>query len=382
MNTLEKLLSNRWFVKAQDKEGYYQVKDDVGEYRTFLTEKLGYHVIVNPYVVKLEKIPAIPENWMGILEFQEPMEYVFLCLTLMFLEDKEVDGQFILSQLTEFMQGTWKPGEIDWTVYQNRRYLVKVLKYCVKCGILQVYDGSEDKFKNDSEADVLYLNTGVSRYFMRNFTTDIMGFASPEDFIGDGWVGLDEDRGIIRRQRVYRRLLMSLGMERTPETEEDFLYVRNYGKNTIEKDFARYFDCELQVFQNHAFLVLGEEASLGKSFPDATTLSDIALLCASLLRGLTKQGQLETGLRDAAHLSESQFLDILETCKKQYQEGFAKKYREMTTKDFCHTVMEYLERMELIEKRDGQINIRGALCRMAGKYPEDFPAAAGDVDGK
>ena len=115
MNTLEKLLSNRWFVKAQDKEGYYQVKDDVGEYRTFLTEKLGYHAIVNPYVVKLEKIPAIPENWMGILEFQEPMEYVFLCLTLMFLEDKEVDGQFILSQLTEFMQGTWKQGEIDWT---------------------------------------------------------------------------------------------------------------------------------------------------------------------------------------------------------------------------------------------------------------------------
>ena len=48
MNTLEKLLSNRWFVKAQDKEGYYQVKDDVGEYRTFLTEKLGYHAIVNP----------------------------------------------------------------------------------------------------------------------------------------------------------------------------------------------------------------------------------------------------------------------------------------------------------------------------------------------
>ncbi len=40
------------------------------------------------------------------------------------------------------------------------------------------------------------------------------------------------------------------------------------------------------------------------------------------------------------------------------------------------------ERMELIEKRDGQINIRGALCRMAGRYPEDFPAAAGDEDGK
>ena len=37
MNTLEKLLSNRWFVKAQYKEGYYQVKDDVVDSRNFLT---------------------------------------------------------------------------------------------------------------------------------------------------------------------------------------------------------------------------------------------------------------------------------------------------------------------------------------------------------
>lgn len=64
---------------------------------------------------------------------------------------------------------------------------MKVLKYCVKCGILQVYDGSEDSFKNDSEVDVLYLNTGVSRYFMRNFTRDATGFASPQDFFG--WTG-------------------------------------------------------------------------------------------------------------------------------------------------------------------------------------------------
>ncbi len=382
MNTLEKLLSNRWFVKAQDKEGYYQVKDEVGKYQNFLSEKLGYHVIVNPYVVKLEKLPAVPENWMGISEFQEPMEYVFFCLTLMFLEDKEVNGQFILSQLTEFMQGTWKQGEIDWTVYQNRRYLVKVLKYCVRCGILQVYDGNEDKFKNDSQADVLYLNTGVSRYFMRNFTTDIMGFASPEEFIGDGWVGLDEDRGIIRRQRVYRRLLLSMGMERTQETEEDFLYVRNYGKNTIEKDFSKYFDCELQVFRNHAFLVLGEEANLGKCFPDATTLSDIALLCSSILRDMVRQGALEADLQDALSLSESQFLDILEVCKKSFQEGFAKKYREMTAKEFCRAVMEYLVRMELVEAKDGRINIRGAFCRMAGRYPKDFQAGIGGNNEK
>lgn len=372
MNALEKLLSKRWFVKAVNKDEYYQMKDEIGKYKNFLSDKLGYHTIVNPYVIKLEKIPAVPENWMGIAEFGEPTEYVFFCLTLMFLEDKEVDGQFILSQLTEFIQSIWKQGEIDWTLYQNRRYLVKVLKYCVQCGILQVYDGSEDSFKSDSQADVLYLNTGVSRYFMRNFTKDIMSFTSPSEFIGEEWFGLDEDRGIIRRQRVYRRLLMSPGMERTDENEEDFAYIRTYGKKNIEKDFLEYFDCELQIFRNQAFLILGEDCNMGKCFPDAGNLSDIALLCSDLVWQRIEQGEWEPDIRDILYVYTEQFMDMLEQCKQEYQAGFAKMYRDMTAKEFCNVVMEYLVRMELIQKKEDRIRICPVFCRMAGKYPTDF----------
>lgn len=374
MNVLEKLFSERWFVKAVNKEEYYQVKDEIGKYQNLLSEKLGYHMIVNPYVIKLEKIPAVPENWMGITEFNEPMEYVFLCLTLMFLEDKEIEGQFILSQLTEFMQSTWKQENIDWTIYQNRRCLVKVLKYCVKCGILQVYDGSEDSFRNDSQADVLYLNTGVSRYFMRNFTKDITGFTTSKDFLGEDWFGLDEDRGIIRRQRVYRRLLMSMGMERTEETEEDFAYIRTYGKKNIEKDFSDLLDCELQIYRNQAFLILSEGSNMGKCFPDANGLSDITLLIARMIREMVECGTLEPDIQDMIYIQENQFLDIVETCKKTYQNGFAKLYREMTAKEFCRVVMEYLLQMELIERNEGKIKIRAAFCRVVGVYPENFEA--------
>lgn len=372
MNVLEKLLSNRWFVKAVNKDEYYRIKDEIGKYKDFLSDKLGYHTIVNPYVIKLEKIPAIPENWMGIMEFSEPMEYVFFCLTLMFLEDKEVDGQFILSQLTEFIQSVWKQGEIDWTLYQNRRYLVKVLKYCVQCGILQVYDGSEDSFKNDSQADVLYLNTGVSRYFMRNFTKDITGFTSPLEFIGEEWFGLDEDRGIIRRQRVYRRLLMSMGMERTEEVEEDFAYIRTYGKKNIEKDFLEYFDCELQIYKNQAFLILGEDCNMGKCFPDTANLSDIVLLCSGMVRELVEHRVWEPDVKDVLYVHVEQFLDMLEQCKQRYQAGFAKMYRDMTVKEFCHVVMEYLILMEFVEKQDDSIRISPVFCRMVGAYPADF----------
>lgn len=36
------------------------------------------------------------ENWMGILEFHHKIEYVFFCIVLMFLEEKEAEEQFVL----------------------------------------------------------------------------------------------------------------------------------------------------------------------------------------------------------------------------------------------------------------------------------------------
>ena len=181
MRALEILLERRWILKSREKELYYQIKDELGTVKKFLMEKLGYQVIVNPYLVKVEKMPATPENWMGIQEFTRKIEYVFFCMILMFLVEKEAEEQFVLSELTEYIQGQYREEQIDWTVYQYRRHLIKVIKYCVNCGILNLNDGSEENFARDDTSEVLYENTGVSRYFMKNFTQDIMGYTTPED---------------------------------------------------------------------------------------------------------------------------------------------------------------------------------------------------------
>ena len=244
MRTLELLLNRRWILKSRERELYYQVKEELssGEEKKFLMEKLGYQVVVNPYMIKVEKMPAVPENWMGILEFKEPIEYVFFCLVLMFLEDKEAEEQFVLSELTEYVQSQYQEEQIDWTVYRYRRHMIKVMKYCVAVGILNVDDGSEEGFAKDDTSEVLYENTGASRYFMKNFTQDIMGYTSAKEFEKEEWIDVNEDRGIVRRQRVYRKLLMSMGMYKDAESEEDFAYLRNY-RNMIQGDLAELFDC-------------------------------------------------------------------------------------------------------------------------------------------
>ena len=168
MDVLETLLDKRWILKSEDKEAYYQIRDGLGEVRKFISDKTGCQIVENSLLVKLEKIPPFPEVNMGIMDFTSKEEYAFLCVLLMFLEDKDSGEQFILSQLTEYIQGNMPGESLDWTIYTNRRRLIKVLRYSVASGLIKVTDGTDEGFMDDSNAEVLYENTGASRYFTRD----------------------------------------------------------------------------------------------------------------------------------------------------------------------------------------------------------------------
>lgn len=371
MRPIETLLSKRWILKSREKELYYQMKDEVGKIKGFLTEKLGYPVIVNPHLIKIEKIPASPENWMGIQEFTDKIEYVFLCLILMYLEEKEAGEQFVLSELTEYIQSQEKDEQIDWTVYRFRRHLIKVMKFCVKEGMIEINDGNEDSFMKSDAGEVLYENTGASRYFMRNLTRDISEYEKPEDFLKEEWIGMNEDRGIIRRQRVYRRLLLSMGMYQTPDTEEDFYYVKNY-RNMIQGDLETLLDCQLQVHRTSAFLIMGEDSNLGRNFPEENTLSDIVLLWCHLYREKIEQGEILVPADEDVKIPKEMFTALLEECKKIYGNGWIKTYREMTMGEYCKKIKDYMLQMEFIEEFYDSIRIRSVVGKIAGVYPETF----------
>lgn len=371
MNALEVLLSKRWILKSKEKELYYQIKDQIPNIKKFLNEKLGYQVIVNPYVIKVEKIPAIPENYMGIMDFEEKIEYIFLCMILMFLEDKEIEEQFVLSELTEYIQTQYKEESIDWTLYKFRRQLIRVIKFCEKYGILSVNDGNEENFAKDDTSEVLYENTGVSRYFMKNFTQDIMGYQSPSDFQKEEWIDLNEDRGIVRRQRVYRALLMSPAFYKTEETEEDFAYIRNY-RNIISGDFEELFDCSFHLHKTSAYLIFGMDSHLGRSFPEGNTWSDVVLLWNGIVREEIEKGTLQVLVDETIQLSKERLEQMLELCKQRYERGFPKTYREMSTSEFCYKAIEYMKQIEWIEEIQDTIYIKSIVGKVIGQYPKDF----------
>lgn len=66
---------------------------------------------------------------MGIQTFKSPLDYAIFCCGLAYTEQRSVDEQFLLSEITEEIQDMY-PGEfpLDWTNYKHRNSLVRALK--------------------------------------------------------------------------------------------------------------------------------------------------------------------------------------------------------------------------------------------------------------
>ena len=373
MNVLEELMNQRWLSKRKEREKYYRVKDEVGSIKEFIREKLGYRLIDNGMILKLEKIPGEALPWMGIDEFSDKKEYAFFCLILMFLEDKEVEEQFVLSQLTEYISAQYPEEGIQWTIYDNRRKLIRVMKYAMKQGLLLNNDGSEEDFAVELETEALYENTGLSKYFTRNFTRDISEYTKVEDFFQSEWMDMDEDRGLVRRQRVYRKLLLTPGVYKEMEKDEDFAYIKNY-RSSIEHDLESVLDCSLQVHKTSAYVLIGENGNLGKVFPGNNSVSDAILLLFYMIQQKVKKGEFTLKVDETILLSEIEMRELLIECREKFGAGFAKKYREdISEQEFANVILNELEQLDMIRWDDVTKDV--VIMPIAGKISGIYPKA-------
>lgn len=380
MRELEILLSRRWVLKSEDKDLYYRIRDALGEIRKFSNEKIGCQIIDNSLMIKMEKIPVVPERFMGISDFSSKEEYLYLCGILMFLEEKDAQEQFVLSQLTEYISANFTGNISDWTVYTNRRRFVKALRYTISQGMLAVTDGTDETFMNDGDGEVLYENTGASRYFMRNFSRDIMTYSSNKDFEkNEEWSGLNEDRGIARRHRVYKRLLFAPAMYREDGSDEDFEYLKNYGRRLTD-ELEQLIGAHVQIHKGSAYLIAGNDCKIGTSFPGSNSLSDIILLCCTAIRSKVESGEWEIDVGDMCMVNIIQFESLIKNIKSEHGAGFSKKYRDMPDGEFLRTVLEEMEKWMFIkiDKQNNQVRICPLAGKIQGKYPESFTGGCVD----
>lgn len=374
MNALEILLERFWIIKEMDKQLYYQIKDAIPEFKEFIEEKLGYKLIANPYLLKLEKLPGKAEPWMGMQNFTEQLDYAFFCLLLMFLEDRGAGEQFVLSEVTEFVQAVC-PGEekIDWTLFRQRKSMVKALKLAEELGILQVDDEDGTSFMDSVETEVLYESTGLSRYVMRNFTGNVLNYASLEDIENGEWLDTDRDRGRVRRNRVYRRLFMAPAVYAEGADDPDYLYIKNF-RSMLQKDIEEILEGRFHLHKNGAFVVLPAGKNYKCVFPENKTISDITLQVNQRIRELVEDGSLEKREDDVLLVSLVQLERIIEDCREKYRQGWSKEYREMTANRLYEEVMTYMQGFGMLEvnRPEKEVRIMPLAGKISGSYPSDF----------
>ena len=284
------LLDRFWITRRENKDLYFSVKRALPQFQRFINEQLGWNLIVNESVIKLEKVPPKAMPWMGIAAFQDPLDYCLLCALLLYLSDLDDGEQFLLSSLTEAVERFLAEYcAVDWTRFLHRKSLVRVLRYAQETGLLIVYDGSGDQFGSDQNQEVLYENTGLSRHFTVHYGRDILHCQSIADFEAFSWEGEEAKHGRQRIHRVYQQLTLAPAFYWSEDQRGDYEYIKNQ-RAWISKYMAETLNGTLEVYKNGAFFVLDETQRFGMVHPRDLALCDVALLLCAQLRTCVDQG--------------------------------------------------------------------------------------------
>lgn len=374
MNEVRELFEQFWICKDSDKETYYKVKRDIPHFQRFVREQLGWKLIHTESLLKLEKIPAHAESFMGIQSFLEIRDYCLLCVVLMYLEDKEEREQFLLSELISYVETQLKSFmEIDWTSFSQRKSLVRVLQYMEKLQMLRVYEGSSEAFGQESGQEVLYENTGYSRYFATSFTADISGCQSWRDFEKTGREEMGEDTRSARINRVYRQLSVCPAFYWEGNEDADSLYLKNQ-RQWVAKYLDENLGGQLEIHKNQAFFMLSEDDCYGAVHPRDAMLPEIVLLIGTQIRDLVENRKLQKQDNETIVLSREAFSEIVLECRRRWEDAWSKEYREMEEQKFLENVENYMKNWMMLRDREEGFVLLPSVGRMSGFYPQDYKA--------
>lgn len=372
MNEVRTLFEQFWVCKDNNKEIYYKVKRDIPEFQRFVREQLGWKLIHTENLLKLEKIPAHAESFMGIQDFSDILDYCILCVVLMYLEDKEEGEQFLLSELTDYVEAKLK-GEfpMDWTSFAQRKSLVRVLQYMEKMQMLRVYEGNSENFGLEMGHEVLYENTEYSKYFATNFSMDISRFETWEDFEKQRFEEIKEDRGNTRINRVYRQLTVCPAMYWEGTEDVDSLYLKNQ-RQWVAKYLEENLGGKLEIYKNVAFLMLEEDDCYGKVHPRDAMLPEIVLLVCAHIRQKFHEGDFAKQENEIIIVSKQQFIQLILECKKKWSVGWSKEYREMDERKMIDAIKNYMKEWMFVRECEDAIMILPVAGKQVGFYPQDF----------
>ncbi len=331
-SVLIELLRDDYLLRETSKN-WYKLKEYKEEINNYFKKNLSYELIITSHMAKLQKYSVIGDKTKGIEDFYSYEEYAILSLTLDFLEDKYNDETILISELLEYIVSNY-PVEKDWRERNINLSLIRVLKYCEEKKILKKLDGSESDFVNEIESEILYENTGFSKYFMNTLPFNIGELDSLEKILDFNFQKLTKDQ-IIKRQ-LLENLIVTKG-----DLHYEYL-IEN--RETLKAYFENLLDMKLIVFKEFSYLIKEEESSnISKGFPSNNNMEKIMVIFL---------GNLDLNEYTLEHISKE-----FEKFKFEYTSLFTKGNLNKNNNDFLKEILNYGEKMKLLKKDKETIKI-------------------------
>ena len=364
------LLNNFWITKDENPESYYAIKRKQKELTEFIYKNLGSKLIIHDRFIKLEKLSTIPSKDQGIEQFTSQMDYVFLFIILLYLEDKPKGEKFILSQLIEYIKNTSLTLELtnipNWTITSHRKSLVRVIKYLLELHVITLKDEEKISFQDDEHADALYEVTGISNYLIPSFDYEIYGKVTPKDFLDQEWGEQDTTKGDVRRFKVYRNLLYLPAVHKEDLTESEYDYLKKMHK-TIEKELEENLDFSAEITQNMALVYTNEQIQEKNYFPNTKRLSDITLLVNNAIKDYIEKENINKNQDESYTLTKEELNNLIIQTRETKKTFFSKAYLELTPKKYLNEIISNLQNYHFIKEKENTYKIYPLIYRFLGE---------------
>ena len=251
------------------------------------------------------------------------------------------------------------------------------MKFAIDIGIIKKNDGSEEEFSKSETGDVLYESTGLSRYIVRRFSKNIEDSESYEDLLGDEFSGISKDLGTVRKNRVFRRLLLSPVVYNDENDNGDYDYIkskRSFIRNTFEENLG----WDIHIHKNGALAALENSNEVKDIFPNKKGESAAVLFINKEVRRNINSGNLKKEDNDTVVMRNSEFDEFIIEVRRTHGHGFTKTLRDVSEQVFINIIRNFMKDFSMIREEKDFTILMPIIGKVLGEYPEDYKGEAKD----
>ncbi|MBZ4683323.1 MAG: hypothetical protein JG768_747 [Fusobacteriales bacterium] len=324
-------------IYREDKK-YFEILRYESDLKEYFREKFGYELIIKHELIKLERISDQLNTIYGIKEFNKIEQYIMFLLILDYLEEMESGRTILISDIVSYITENY-PSEIDWKNYYINLSLIKVLRYCISKKILIMLDGSEQEYLNsrESEIEILYENTGISKYIMVYIPIITKELLNWKDYLS-----LDKTKEYNTKLCFARRALINNTIINYDNPAYEIIL---NNKEILENEFEIYFDSKLVVTKKFAYLLRDKESrSFSQTFPDSKNITIVTLLLCN-----------EIKLENKIEYKKQEVLEILEKVLKNKSNLISNENKRKTSDELLDEIINLLEELNIIKKQQEQL---------------------------